>query len=100
MGSDDAQLRRLQSLHDAASLLHGARGQVNKLEDLVDSGIRDTHQACVSQAVIAEAVALTPGRVCQVISGVQILESWDVSRTSGTDPSQRSRRSGLTSLAL
>ncbi|PSS43113.1 hypothetical protein C6401_13770 [Arthrobacter woluwensis] len=77
MSSDDEQLRRLQSLHDAASLLHGARGLVNMLEDLVDSGIRDTHQAGVSQAVIAEAVALTPGRVSQVIGGAQILEGWD-----------------------
>ena len=77
ISGDDEQLRRLQSLHDAASLLHGARGLVNMLEDLVDSGIRDTHRAGVSQAVIAEAVALTPSRVSQVVAGAKILEGWD-----------------------
>ncbi|SEB29867.1 hypothetical protein [Arthrobacter woluwensis] len=76
MNNERVQQQSLQALHDAAALLHAARGLVNMLEDLVDSGIRDTHRVGVSQAVIAEAVSLTPGRVSQVIGAAPALEGW------------------------
>lgn len=74
--TEDEQQQTLQTLHDAAALLCAARGLVDMLEDLVDSGIQASRRAGISQAVIAETSDLTPGRVSQVIGAKPIREDW------------------------
>jgi hypothetical protein len=67
MGDADRQ-DALSDVVEMAELLHSLRGLTGEVEGLLADAMRIAHGAGVSQAVIADAAALTPGRVSQVIA--------------------------------
>lgn len=66
---DDADRQNaLGDVFEMAQLLHSRRGLTGEVERLLGDVMRIAHGSGVSQAVIADAAALTPGRVSQVVS--------------------------------
>lgn len=80
---DDSERQdALADVHDMAELLHALRALEGEVEDLLGEAIRRAHGRGLSQVVIAEAAALTRGRVNQVVK----------SDPTGMSPEQVSRR--------
>jgi hypothetical protein len=61
-----------------AKLLHALRGLTGEVEGLLAHAMWNAKHLGLSQAVIAEAAAVTPGRVSQVVSAGQRPESAEV----------------------
>lgn len=78
---DDERQNALADVHDMAELLHALRALEGEVEGLLGEAIRHAHGCGLSQVLIAEAAALTRGRVNQVVkSGPMDLSPEQVSR--------------------
>ena len=80
--NDDERQNALADVHDMAELLHALRALEGEVEALLGEAIRRAHGYGLSQVLIAEAAALTRGRVNQVVK----------SDPTGMSPEQASRR--------
>ncbi|WP_394163573.1 hypothetical protein [Galactobacter valiniphilus] len=80
--NDDELQNALADVHDMAELLHALRVLEGEVEDLLGEAIRHAHGRGLSQVLIAEAAALTRGRVNQVVK----------SDPMGLSPERASRR--------
>lgn len=79
---DDERQDALADVHEMAELLHALRALEGEVEGLLGEVIRRAHGCGLSQVVIAEAAALTRGRVNQVVK----------SDSTGMSPAQASQR--------
>lgn len=66
--TDELRQNALADVVDSAQLLHALRGLSAELETLLADAIAVARDTGLSQAVIAEAAALSPGRVSQIVS--------------------------------
>ena len=72
---DEHRQNALADVIESARLLHALRELSAELETLLAGAIRTAHGEGLSQAIIAEAAALSPGRVSQIVSGSAVQTS-------------------------
>ncbi|NMM91663.1 hypothetical protein B2J88_46520 [Rhodococcus sp. SRB_17] len=67
MDDDDDRQNALADVVELARLLHAFRGLSDEVEALLVDAMKIARNSGLSQALIAEAAALSPGRVSQVV---------------------------------
>ncbi|GAA3141973.1 hypothetical protein GCM10020255_018780 [Rhodococcus baikonurensis] len=65
--NDDDRQKALEDVEELARLLHALRGLSVEVEALLVDAMKIARSSGLSQALIAEAAALSPGRVSQVV---------------------------------
>ena len=65
--NDDDRQNALADVVELARLLHSCRGLSDEVEALLVDAMKIARSAGLSQTIIAEATALSPGRVSQVV---------------------------------
>lgn len=76
MTADEDRQNALAYTWDAFSTAHKLRALADRLTELGHSGIRECARLGLSQAIVADAAALTPGRVSQIVSSGPIEHDW------------------------
>ncbi len=75
MGEDSRRQDALASVYELAQMLYGLRGLAEEVEALLADAMKLAHGEGLSQAIIADAAALTRGRVSQVVRSGDAIQS-------------------------
>ena len=65
---DEERQNALANVLELARMLHSLRGLSDEVETLLTDAMKIANRTGLSQAVIAEAVAVSPGRVSQIVN--------------------------------
>lgn len=69
---DDDRQNALADVSELAQLLHALRGLSGEVETLLAEAMKVAHDRGLTQVLIADAAALSPGRVSQIVKDGEV----------------------------
>lgn len=75
--NDDDRQNALADVSELAQMLHALRGLSGEVESLLADAMKVAHAVGLTQVLIADAAALSPGRVSQIVKDGEVSTPWE-----------------------